>query len=137
MTAMYAALTVAIVANIAAVIAMIFARFELVKAERAIDNVSSSRLSRRSPASAESRASSASIQDRTSCLRTECCVDPCKSVVAISSLAAAGPIFDSRNSSSGGIGMSALPDFGVHGTAERTVGEFEKPNVEVNRHGTD
>ena len=134
MTAMYAALTVAIVANIAAVMAIIFARFELSRAERAIESVSLSLESRRMPASAASLASSASIQERTSSLRTECGVEPCRSVVAISSLAAAGPIFDRRNSSSGGIGMSAPFDLVGSGLNERSGSRVETPNVEANRH---
>ena len=66
-------------------------------------------------------------------MRSECGVDPCRSVVAISSLAFAGPRLDSRYSSSGGIGMSAVFGLGVHGAAERSASECETPNVLVNR----
>ena len=129
MTPMIAAIIVAAIANIAAVIAIIFARRELDKAERAIESVSSSRASRRSAAVAVNLASSASIQARTSCLRTECWVEPCKSVVAISSLAAAGPILERRSSSSIGIGMANLFVRAIKRCDQRNDADGETPNV--------
>ena len=77
----------------------------LAELSAAIASIRSSRVSRRSLDSATSLDSSASAQSSTSFLRRECGVDPCRSVVATSSLAAAGPILDSRATSSGGSGM--------------------------------
>jgi len=96
MTPMTAAMVVAAVANIAAVIAMKFARRELDKADRAIASVSSSLLSRRLEASMVAEYFLALTQSWTSIRSLESGAEPCIPC-AISSIICSTP-FASRES---------------------------------------
>ncbi len=77
MTPMTAAMIVAAAANIAAVIAMKFARRELDKADRAIASVSSSLASRRLEACSEAENCFARNQSSTSMRSLESGAEPC------------------------------------------------------------
>ena len=111
MTPMIAATIVAVAAQIAALIALLFARREIVRASAAVDDalseiakarleiesVSSSRVSRATDDAASRAAISALAQASASCQRSDCGSEP-RSPLAMDRITSKGPIERKRSS---------------------------------------